>query len=311
METNVSRRNFLKVGGGALLGALALSVVTQTPKPVHAAENFTGNPDRYGMLTDTTMCLGCRMCEAACHRANGLPEINFTDQTVFDAARKPDSSCWTVVNRYQTTPGQAPVYRKVQCMHCDEPACVSACLVGALKKSPEGPVVYNENLCIGCRYCMNACPYTMLAYSFNDPLTPAIRKCLMWYQRVTTQGKMPACAESCPAKATIFGKRSDLLNIANARILQNPQKYVNQVYGEKEAGGAGRLYLSAVPFTQLGLPGDLGSTAFPEFTRDWLLAVPLVIVLWPTLLMGIRHFSNRKDQLAVAEAASKKGESVK
>jgi formate dehydrogenase iron-sulfur subunit len=305
-----TRRGFLRAGSGALLGALALGATGRTGKVLAAAEVFEGHPDRFGMLTDTTMCLGCRLCEAACNQANGLPEpqVPFTDRAVFDVQRKPQPGVWTVVNRYDV--GGQPVFRKVQCMHCNEPACVSACPAGALKKTPEGPVLYVEKLCIGCRYCLNACPYTMLAYSYDDPLTPAVHKCAMCFNRVTGEGKTPACAEACPARATVFGKRSELLAAARDKIAQNPGKYVDQVYGEKEAGGASWLYLAGVPFGQLGLPADLGTTPYPEFTRNWLLAVPLVIVIWPALLMGIRQFVQRRGQPGGAKTGTGQGGSV-
>lgn len=290
----ISRRRFLQ-GSGALVGALTLGGLTR-PGPVSAAEDFQGYPDRFGMLTDTTKCLGCRLCEAACNKANGLPPpaAAFSDQKVFEQKRRTTAGVLTVVNRYRGIGAGAPsIFRKIQCMHCNEPACVSACLVGALKKTPEGPVLYDESFCIGCRYCMNACPYTGLAYEYNDPLTPAVTKCTMCYKRIK-DGGTPACAEACPTKATMFGKRADLLEIAHDRIRQSTDKYVPQVFGEHEAGGAGWLYLSSVPFQQLDLPADMGATPYPEFTRDWLLGVPLVLILWPTLLMGIRHFNQQR-----------------
>ncbi|MEE9399140.1 MAG: hypothetical protein V3V23_02630, partial [Dehalococcoidales bacterium] len=125
------------------------------PTPTSAQELY-GWPDRFGMLTDITRCFGCRRCEEACNKANNMPppEIPFDDMSVFEEKRRTDAQTYTVVNRYPDPETGEPVYSKVQCNHCAEPACVSACLVGALKKSPEGPVTYNENICIGCRYCM-------------------------------------------------------------------------------------------------------------------------------------------------------------
>lgn len=302
----VSRRRFLQ-GGAAIAGALALHTITKPGPASASAEDFPGNPDRFAVLTDTTMCIGCRLCEAACNKANGLPEpeVPFSDQSVFEVKRRPDSHALTVVNRYEVPDWEQTVFRKVQCMHCNEPACVSACLVGALKKTPEGAVLYNEGLCIGCRYCMSACPFTMLAYEYDDPLTPAIRKCLMCHQRLV-EGEAPACATACPTKATIFGKRAELLDIARERIRQSPDKYVNHIYGEKEAGGGSWLYLASVPFDQLGLPNDLGTTPIPELTRDWLLGVPLVITIWPALLMGVRYLVNHRQSSPEGEEAGEK-----
>ncbi len=294
----ISRRGFLRaagaVGGAAMLGGLF------GVKPALAVEDFRGYPDRYGMLTDTTMCIGCRMCEMACAKANDLPAPP-TGQEVFATRRRPAAGAFTVVNRYENPSGGAPIYRKVQCMHCDEPACASACLVGALKKTPEGPVIYNEDICIGCRYCMVACPFSNLAYDYDSAFTPAVRKCIMCRDRLL-HGEGPACATACPTKATIHGKRSELLAIAHERIRQNPDKYVPHVFGEDEAGGTGWLYLAAVPFDRLGLPTNIGRTPYPEFTRDFLLAVPLVLMMWPGALAGLNAVIRRKERHDAQEA---------
>ncbi len=297
----LSRRHFLRATA-ALAGSMALAGLVEG-RAALAAEDFSGYPDRYGMLTDVTKCIGCRMCEIACAKANDLPAPP-TDPTVFERRRRPTVQAYTVVNRYDNPATGSPVYRKVQCMHCDEPACVSACLVKALKKTPEGPVVYDENLCMGCRYCMIACPFSILSYEYAEPLTPRVRKCIMCYWQATKDGNAPACASACPTKATIFGKRNELLKLARERIVQEPGKYVDHIYGEHEAGGTGWLYLSAVPFDQLGLPADLGRTPFPEFTRDFLLAVPVAYVTVPPLLAGINAVMKRREKISAEEATA-------
>ena len=303
----VTRRKLLQ-GMGFLAGFIALRNLASPEQALAAVEDFPGYPDRYGMLTDTTMCAGCRWCEVACAQANSMPPpAALSDKAVFNKMRRPSADALTVVNSY-TDPADTKrtVFRKMQCMHCNEPACVSACLVGALEKTKTGNVVYHENKCIGCRYCMVACPFGALGYEYSDALSPAVRKCTMCYQKVVKEGGIPACAQICPTKATIFGKRSDLIEVARGRIRSQPGKYTNLVYGENEAGGTSWLYLSSVPFDQIGLPTNLGKTPIPELTRDWLLAVPLVLITWPPLLLGFRSLFRRREQIAEEEAKNRK-----
>ncbi|MCX9009917.1 MAG: 4Fe-4S dicluster domain-containing protein [Candidatus Methanoperedens sp.] len=287
----VTRRDLLKIGGSLL----AWGAVGTNAK---AAEDFEGNPERFGMLSDLTRCIGCRRCEAACNKANNLPapKTSFEDTSVFEEKRKPyvaDVQSYTAINRYEV--GGKTVYRKVQCMHCDEPACVSACPVGALKKSTEGPVVWNDKVCIGCRYCIVACPFYVPAFEYSSAFDPKIQKCFMCYQRIS-KGTVPACAEACPVEAITFGKRSNLLKLAKLRVWNAPDKYIDHVYGEQEAGGTGWLYISGVPFSKLDFQMDIGTTSFPKLTKDFLSMVNLTLVAWPALLGGFYLASNHKAQ---------------
>ncbi len=287
----VNRRDLLKVGGTIA----AWSVIGS--KTALGAEDFAGNPDRLGMLTDTTRCIGCRRCEAACNKANNLPppKTSFEDTSVFEEKRKPyvaDVQAYTVVNRFDGKNG-VKVYRKVQCMHCDEPACVSACPVAAMKKSAEGPVVWDEKLCIGCRYCITACPFYVPGFEYSSAFEPKIQKCFMCSHRIK-QGLVPACAEACPVEAITFGKRSDLIKMAKLRIWGKPDVYIDHVFGEEEAGGTGWLYISGVPFSELGFPENIGTTSYPKLTKDFLSMVNLTLVSWPALLGGFYLASSRK-----------------
>ena len=294
-QKQISRRDFVK--GAAAFGSY-LFVTTLLGNPSEAyARDLSGWPDRFGMLTDITRCIGCRRCEEACNKANNLPilAVPFEDKSVFEEKRRPDAQNYTVVNRYADPKTGAPVYSKIQCNHCSEPACVSACLVGALKKSPEGPVTYNEDVCVGCRYCMTACPFYIPAFEYYDASRPAIQKCFMCSHRIS-QGKVPACATECPVEAITFGKRSDLLKIARDRIRAHPEKYIEHIYGEKEAGGTDWLNISGVPFNELGFPNDLGTKPYPELTREFLSAVPVALVVWPAVLGGLYLFSKQRRQ---------------
>ena len=289
----VNRRNFLKS-----LSIIGVSGIIGNYENAFASEDFRGYPARLGMLTDLTLCVGCRYCEKACKEVHNLPPHKkpLEDESIFEGTRRPDDKFLTVVNRYTDTDNEEePVYRKVQCNHCDEPACASACLVGALKKTPEGPVIYNEDVCIGCRYCMIACPFYIPAFEFNDPLSPAIKKCDFCYD-IIKKGGIPACAEICPMEAITFGKRSQLIKLARERIRKNPEKYIDHIYGEHEVGGTSWMYISRVPFEQLGFDMNLGIKPSPELTRGFLSAVPLIMIIGPALLAGIRAFTKNREQ---------------
>ena len=295
---NINRRDFLKVG---LAGSAAL---IGSSKKALASEQFTGWPDRFGILVDTTLCIGCRTCEAACNEAHKLPspKVPFDDDSVFEKVRRTDAGAYTVVNRFSNpNPGDEPIYVKKQCMHCNEPACASACPVKALKKTPEGAVTYNKNLCIGCRYCMIACPFNIPAYEYFNAFTPVVRKCTMCFDIRIKEGKIPACAEACPMEVMTFGKRSELIKLARQKIVTHPDKYTDQIYGEHEVGGTSWIYLAEVPFEHIGFRTDLGIKPYPELTKGALGMVPIVIALWPALLMGLYTFSKHRNKKAETE----------
>ena len=188
-----------------------------------------------------------------------------------------NSDAYTFVDRRQVVSDagveqQMPVKR--QCMHCLHPACVSACTVGALTKSADGPVVYNDKKCIGCRYCQYACPFGVPTYDWENPLG-LIHKCQFCISRLD-EGQSPACVAGCPTGALRFGRRNTLLAQAHAQIGTNPGRYVEQVYGEAEAGGTSVLYLSGVPFAAMGLPALDSQATLPlcggddeEDAGDW------------------------------------------
>jgi formate dehydrogenase iron-sulfur subunit len=294
----ISRRKFLGALGAAV-GASTTGALTKA----YAASNkdFKGYPDSFGVLHDSTKCIGCRKCEQACNEVNILeaPEKPFDDLSVLDEKRRTSESSYTVVNKFE---GKPDLFVKKQCNHCQEPACASACFVKALKKDKTGAVVYDESLCVGCRYCMVACPFNIPAYTYNDPLTPKVTKCTMCKPRIE-EGQLPGCVEICPREALIFGKRDDLLRLAWKRIYKNPEAYTEHVYGENEMGGTNWLYLSGTSFEEIGMREDLGETPAPQFTSGALGTVPIVVGLWPVLLTGVYAIGKRKDKIAEQEKA--------
>jgi Ni/Fe-hydrogenase subunit HybB-like protein/Fe-S-cluster-containing dehydrogenase component len=243
----IDRREFL-----ATLGCAGLAGVTGAEASDHAP---VARENARGVLVDLTQCIGCRKCEWACNSVNGLPTQaleTFEDKSVFAETRRPDAAHYTVVNE-STAEGRPPQWAKIQCMHCADPACASACLVSALRKQENGAVIYEASRCMGCRYCMVSCPFDIPTYEYGNALTPEVRKCTFCFDRLQ-EGGVPGCVEICPPQCLTFGKRSQLVELAHAKIQGHPDKYIDHVYGEHEAGGTSWLYVSDRPFEQAGLP---------------------------------------------------------
>lgn len=255
------------------------------------AENTEENLVEFkAVLYDSTRCVGCQTCEFSCAEANNLPLPE--DYPEVGAVRKTSENCRTTLNVYETSKGQ--VYVKRQCMHCNEPACAAACLTQAMKKTEEGPVIWRDEKCMGCRYCMISCPFDMPRFEYHSA-NPNITKCTMCADR-QAEGKIPACIENCPAEALTFGTRRELLAEARKRIVENPDMYVDHIYGETEAGGTSFLYLSPVPFEEIGFRTNIQKSSYPALTKGFLYSVPSVFVLVPSLLLGIHEAAKSKNK---------------
>lgn len=249
------------------------------------------------LLYDATKCIGCRACEQACAEENKLPYDEKIAAEEFQSAHK-----FTYVG------AKGDKFMRKLCMNCDDPSCASVCPVAALKKTPEGPVVYDAAKCMGCRYCMVACPFGVPKYEWNA-LNPRVRKCTMCSERVAA-GKPTACTEICPTQATIFGERKELLAEARKRIHDNPNDYVPHIFGEEEVGGTSVLLLSGLPFASWGYNVDLPHEALPQLTDRVLSRIPDFVPLGTVLLGGVWWITHRREQVAAAEAleaAQKKG----
>jgi len=290
---NVSRRDFMKgVGaGGAFLTAEWL--INRHASPVYAS----GLSEQYwGVLIDLTRCTGCGSCCAACKLSNTLPATAATPETL-------DYNSYTCLQRHEVSLAGSPetIYVKRQCMHCIHPACVSACTVAALKKSPDGPVVYDAEKCIGCRYCQYACPFEVPTYDWGDPFG-LIHKCQLCFARLDA-GQGPACVEACPNGALRLGRRDALLAQAHAQIVSNPGRYVDHVYGEHEVGGTSMLYLSPVPFDQLGFP-VLGEETVPHYAETIMKGPPFIAVTVASAITGVNWLLRRRELKLLPAAGS-------
>jgi len=238
----------------------------------------------HGLLFDSTRCIGCGACSAACKEQNGLP-LPIEERTT--------AYTWTVVERH----GGANVRRL--CMHCLTPTCASVCPVGAMQKTASGPVVYDSTLCIGCRYCIVACPFGVPKYQWDRPV-PIVGKCVLCAPRLAA-GRPTACAAVCPTGATACGGRDALVREARARIAREPGRYVDHVYGLDEAGGTSVLLLAGVPFAQLGLPADLPREPLPMLTWRVLSRLPDVVAVAAVFLFGVHWITSRRVAVRRAE----------
>ena len=296
---DTSRRDFIRVltglGVTASLGGVGAARADSGLLP--------GYPNQFGVLVDTTVCIGCRRCEWACKEWNKLPNQKTLreyerDQSVFQKIRRTHDDTYTVVNRFENPrDASKPIYVKKQCMHCYEPGCASSCFVKAFTKRPIGPVTYDASLCVGCRYCMAACPFDIPAYQYYNPWTPEVTKCTFCFDRISQEGQIPACVSICPVETMTFGKRTELIDLARKKIRDNPGRYVNHVYGENEVGGTSWLYLSAVPFEKIGFRTDLGNIPIPTMSKPFLSLVSPVFIVVPALAMGLYSFKKRRDQI--------------
>ena len=245
-----------------------------------------------GVLVDVTKCIGCSSCAVACKMWNKL-EYEAGKPAAGKNVKLNDLN-WTVVKRCEAENGaKEQVWRfvKQQCLQCVEPACVSACFSRALQKNEDGAVVYYPDLCVGCRYCMIACPFDAPKYEWSKA-APQIGKCQFCAGRMEKK-EAPACVAVCPSGAVLFGEREQLLAEAKRRIVDQPY-YLKKVYGEKEVGGTCWLYISDVPFAELGFKENLGETPLPSYTQRFLHNTPFIALGWGLLLTGLSALIKRK-----------------
>jgi formate dehydrogenase iron-sulfur subunit len=253
----------------------------------------------FAILTDTTLCTGCETCVRACKDTYqlGRDQAWRWKQKIDDLS----STRFTTIIRCEGNR-----FVRQQCRHCLEPACVSACIVGALQKNDTGAVTYDSDRCMGCRYCMMACPYGIPRYSWEDRV-PLVRKCILCHDRIK-QGGRPACVEACPYKATIFGTRAEMLAEARRRIQESPDKYYPKgnpkIFGEREVGGTSVLYLSDIDLTPvLAWRPDVGDEPLPALTWAALSKVPPLVVGVAAAMSGVYWIVGRRMKLqAMAQA---------
>jgi formate dehydrogenase iron-sulfur subunit len=248
-----------------------------------------------GILVDVTKCTGCEKCVAACVAANGLNR---------EAAERERATArdGLSANRLCTVrPLEGGRYARLACMHCLEPSCVAACLVGGLAKAKEGPVVYDSSKCIGCRYCMLACPYHVPRYEWSETI-PFVKKCHLCLERLG-EGKAPACVEACPQQALTFGERDSLLEKARELVRRQADRYLPKVWGESAWGGTSVLYVSDVDLVAAGWPGE-DAASIPSVTEPLIETTPVIGLTVGFGLWAISAFIGRRQKLMAQAAAA-------
>ena len=257
----------------------------------------------FAILTDVTRCTGCERCVDACKATHGTGERD-APHAWQGAATDTSSTRWTTIAHVEGR------HVRVHCRHCLEPGCAAACPVGALHGTAEGAVAYDPSICLGCRYCMMACPFQLTRYEWESA-NPRVRKCLLCYDKLRAgELEQPACTAACPEQATIFGERDALLAEAKRRIADHPARYLDRVWGEHEVGGTSVLYLSDVDLVEAGWPMALPAGAVPELADRVLHTVPSTFVGVGLAMAGLHWVVKRRQQRAAEAVALETSETT-
>ncbi len=250
-------------------------------------------------LIDTSKCMGCRGCQAACKQWNQLPAEATTFTGSYENPPNFSHNTWLRVAFREHSEGENRVdwmMAKLGCMHCTDAACMQACPAGAIYRTDFGTVNIDEVKCIGCNYCTVACPFSVIGF---DRLTNKARKCTFCNDRLSN-GLTPACAKACPTGSITFGDRSELITRAMRRVdqLQAAGKTEARIYGLDEVDGTAMLYVLADAPEKYGLPAD------PQVsvqTRIWnAIFKPLRVLVVVAVAFGL--WANRANTKKIEQA---------
>jgi len=258
----------------------------------------------HSILFDAHLCTGCRGCQVACKQWNDLDATKTTNTGSYQNPPRLSEKTYLIMKYNEVQQGDSVqfVFGRHACMHCKHPACATACPLKALHKTEEGPVLYRADRCFGCRYCMLACPFEIPTFEWDQGMFagPWIRKCTMCADRLSV-GREPACVQTCPTGALKYGQRDELLAYAHERIQKYPERYIQHVYGEKEVGGTSVLYISHVPFEQLGLPSNLQEEPISHHAEEAMFSTPIAAVGLAAGLTGFYWIVRRRQRMAEKE----------
>lgn len=250
-NNTLSRKNFLQKAAATPLVIAGVGAASS----IEASQNDKDSRDFLGYLYDSTKCRGCRACVGNCIKVNDMKNLDSENW------KKRDTDGYTRTSiRLFEHDNKEYDFIKAGCNHCLHPSCVSACPVTAMMKDEETGIVFNDpDKCIGCRYCMIACPFDVVKFEWDDTFPKVIKCDLCINSNLSETGPgIPGCVDACPSDALMFGTREELLEEAKKRIAESPEKYNPKVYGEKDGGGTSILYLADTEFENLGFPKDLG-----------------------------------------------------
>ncbi|WP_207062109.1 hydrogenase 2 operon protein HybA [Motiliproteus sp. SC1-56] len=312
----MNRRDFLKVAGSGALIATASSTV-------EARGNKEPLPNAVGMLYDSTLCIGCRACVYKCKEVNDMPSVVRDNEVQWDQAEELSGDTLNIIKAYKHGTGETKnsatdgfAFIKRNCMHCVDAGCVSVCPVSAMIKDPEtGIVSHNPDACIGCRYCVAACPYNVPKYEYDEAFGQ-IQKCQLCNQKGVeriSKGQNPGCVEVCPTGANIFGTREELLAEAKRRLAMTPGEeysfplervgstythrakaaaYHPHIFGESEGGGTQVMVIAGMEHTKLGLP-DLPERSYASMSETVQHSIYGGMLAPAGLLAGLLYFARR------------------
>ena len=209
------------------------------------------------MLIDTSRCIGCRGCQVACKEWNDLKAT--TTRMIPGSYQNPpgiSASTWTMINFTEQSGDQGVrwLFRKQQCLHCNQASCVEVCPTGAMAKHADNFVEVDQQWCIGCRYCVQACPFGAVQF---DASSGTVKKCTLCIDRVQA-GLDPACVKTCPSGALTFGDKGKLLAAAQGRVqaLLAAGNAGARIYGADQLGGLKVMYVLNDAPAVYGLAAD-------------------------------------------------------
>jgi formate dehydrogenase iron-sulfur subunit len=247
------------------------------------------------ILVDVTKCTGCEKCVIACIKSHNL---NKEKAEIDRLTSKDGLSDNRLLSLRKIEEGR---FARYSCMHCIDPSCVAACLVGGITKLEDGPVIYDPTKCIGCRYCMLACPYEIPRYEWSET-KPFMKKCDFCYEN-QKNGEKPTCVNACPNNAIQFGFREELLRKARKIINSNKKIYIDHIWGEKEFGGSSLLYISDVNLKELGWPVEV-DIPIPKITEPLIEKTPIMALSVAGSLIGINWIIRRRMRFALEKSKS-------